>query len=98
MTHDEKMLVRQDPTAAATNGVLLAAVAARSGYSGSAVRDMITTYQFMADRIDAYAAWKESGRDMPDINDEEERTAVEKQVKKEKQQGELGLGVSTAAV
>jgi hypothetical protein len=90
MTDDEKALVRLDPSAAAANRTLLDALATRSAYSVSEVRDVVTTFRDVSERVGALAAWKDSGREMPDVKDEEGKQAVIKGVMAEKRRGEPG--------
>jgi hypothetical protein len=87
MEDNEKALIRMDPPGAAANRALLASLARRTSYSISEVRDVIMTYHHLRDRIDALAAWRDSGRPLPDLEDEDEKDEIIKTIKTEREQG-----------
>jgi hypothetical protein len=48
---------------------------------------MVRCYNDMRERIDALAVWRESGRPLPDVRDDEAKAAIIQEVFKEKKQG-----------
>ncbi|KAI8467163.1 MAG: hypothetical protein J3K34DRAFT_460550 [Monoraphidium minutum] len=91
MSDGEGALIRLDPSAAAANTALLAALSARTGYSFGEVRDVVTCYKEMRDRIDALAAWRDSGRPLPDMSDQDGKTKIIEDVKQERHQADLDV-------
>jgi hypothetical protein len=87
MTENEKALVRFDPAAAVANRALLSALAARSGYSLAEVRDAVTCYRDMRDRINCLIEYRESGRPMPNMEDMESKTQAIEMIRAQRRKG-----------
>ena len=92
MAANEKALIRQDPSAAASNRALLSALASRSGYSPAEVRDVVTCYRDLRARVNALADWRDGGRPLPDISDREAKADIIERVQREKKQGARARG------
>lgn len=61
------------------------------------MRDVIVTYIQVRDSINALVAWRDSGRPLPDFQDEDAKKEIMDTVKREKQQGARQAAAQRAA-